>query len=154
MRFFRCATTTQNYVCKHCSGLGCCLNSTGKLIFAFAFKVSHHYINFFNFQLWSETPTATYISFSCIEGGYAYNGLLVAIRPLFLDWVYHIFLFLSAFLLQKFDKVWYNHNRCRHSQQKGGGELMQYIFTFLISVMAQVAGYFLCKWLDRDKHDN
>jgi len=62
--------------------------------------------------------------------------------------------FFIILALPTFDKVWYNHNRCRHSQQKGGGELMQYIFTFLISVMAQVAGYFLCKWLDRDKHDN
>ncbi|WP_227149193.1 hypothetical protein [Lacrimispora sp. 210928-DFI.3.58] len=27
---------------------------------------------------------------------------------------------------------------------------VDYIVTFLISVLASVAGYYICKWLDRD----
>ena len=28
-------------------------------------------------------------------------------------------------------------------------ELMEYIITFVISVAASVAGYYVCKWVDR-----
>ena len=30
-----------------------------------------------------------------------------------------------------------------------GGETMEYIFTFLVSVAADVTSRFICKWLDR-----
>ena len=37
-------------------------------------------------------------------------------------------------------------------QQKGGVSLMEEILTsFLISVVASVVGYYICKWLDRDE---
>ena len=37
-------------------------------------------------------------------------------------------------------------------QQKGGVSLMEEILTsFLISVIASVVGYYICKWLDRDE---
>ena len=31
---------------------------------------------------------------------------------------------------------------------------MDVFFTFLISIMASVAGYYICKWLDRDDRDS
>lgn len=34
------------------------------------------------------------------------------------------------------------------SLQQGGGVQLDYIFNFLLSVMAGVAGYYICKWLD------
>ena len=37
-------------------------------------------------------------------------------------------------------------------QQKGGVSLMEEILTsFLISVIASVVDYYICKWLDRDE---
>ena len=33
-----------------------------------------------------------------------------------------------------------------------GVSILGYIADFCISVAAQVVGYFLCKWLDRDSH--
>ena len=29
-----------------------------------------------------------------------------------------------------------------------GGEFMEYIFSFLISIMAGIVSYYICKWLD------
>ncbi|MBD5546045.1 MAG: nitrate reductase [Lachnospiraceae bacterium] len=38
-------------------------------------------------------------------------------------------------------------------QQKGGVSLA-ILVSFLISVMASVVGYYICKWLDGDDSDN
>ena len=47
---------------------------------------------------------------------------------------------------------------CCHSlyrQRKGGGHYLEHIIvSFLISVMASVVGYYICKWLDRKSDDN
>ena len=32
--------------------------------------------------------------------------------------------------------------------------LMEYILAFLISVLASIVGYYICKWLDRNTRDN
>lgn len=32
--------------------------------------------------------------------------------------------------------------------------LMEYILAFLISVLASIAGYYICKWLDKDKRQH
>lgn len=40
------------------------------------------------------------------------------------------------------------------SLQQRGGVQMDYIFNFLLSVMAGVAGYYICKWLDRNHKDS
>lgn len=39
-------------------------------------------------------------------------------------------------------------------QRKGGAGLTEYLYPFLISVMAGVVSYYVCKWLDGDDHDN
>lgn len=31
---------------------------------------------------------------------------------------------------------------------------MEYIITIFLAVMAQVIGHYVCKWLDRQHHDN
>ena len=31
---------------------------------------------------------------------------------------------------------------------------MEYILAFLISVLASIVGYYICKWLDRDKRQH
>ena len=53
-------------------------------------------------------------------------------------------------------KVFYNKKRCRtHSgNRKGGLVLSDILFSFLLSVMADVASYFICKWLDGNNSDN
>ena len=38
--------------------------------------------------------------------------------------------------------------------ERGWYIVLEYILSFIISVTAEVSGYFICKWLDRDKHDN
>lgn len=40
-----------------------------------------------------------------------------------------------------------------HLQQKGG-EVMEYILRFLVSVVASVTGYYIRKWLDRNDKDS
>ena len=40
------------------------------------------------------------------------------------------------------------------SLQQRGVVQMDYIFNFLLSVMAGVAGYYICKWLDRNHKDS
>lgn len=40
-------------------------------------------------------------------------------------------------------------------QQEGGAVSMkQHLFSFFVSVVASVVGYYICKWLDRHHHDN
>ena len=31
---------------------------------------------------------------------------------------------------------------------------MEYILSFLVSVLARIAGYYVCKWLDRNNNDS
>ncbi len=38
--------------------------------------------------------------------------------------------------------------------QQKGGEAMEYIYRFLVSVMASIAGYYIRKWLDRNSKDS
>lgn len=38
--------------------------------------------------------------------------------------------------------------------QQKGGVLVEIIISFLVSVMAGVASYYICKWLDGDDSDN
>lgn len=40
------------------------------------------------------------------------------------------------------------------SLQQRGGVQMDYKFNFLLSVMAGIAGYYICKWLDRNHKDS
>ncbi len=35
-----------------------------------------------------------------------------------------------------------------------GGEIMQIITTIISSVIANVVGHYICKWLDRKKEDD
>ena len=44
-------------------------------------------------------------------------------------------------------------NLLSHLQQKGG-EVVEYIIRFLVSVMASVTGYYIRKWLDRNDKDS
>ena len=39
-------------------------------------------------------------------------------------------------------------------QAKEGGVCLEIIASFLISVMASIAAYYICKWLDGDDHGN
>lgn len=49
----------------------------------------------------------------------------------------------------------YNTNVATPRQaQKGGVCLIDIVISFLVSVMASVAAYYICKWLDRDDHGN
>lgn len=56
-------------------------------------------------------------------------------------------------------KSWKASKRCdiisllSHLQQKGG-EVMEYILRFLVSVVASVTGYYIRKWLDRNDKDS
>lgn len=34
-----------------------------------------------------------------------------------------------------------------------GGVNMQYIISFVVAVVARIAGYYVCKWLDSHKSD-
>jgi len=36
----------------------------------------------------------------------------------------------------------------------GGGVFIDIIISFLVSVMAGVVAYYICKWLDSDNEDN
>lgn len=47
-------------------------------------------------------------------------------------------------------KVCYHEIAVEAFQQKGG-DSVDIIIAFLISVVASVAGYYICKWLDRNK---
>lgn len=38
--------------------------------------------------------------------------------------------------------------------EKKGGVYMSEIISFLVSVLASVVGYYICKWLDGDDSDN
>nr|DAX99017.1 MAG TPA: hypothetical protein [Caudoviricetes sp.] len=38
--------------------------------------------------------------------------------------------------------------------QQKGGDAMEYIIRFLVSVMASVTGYYIRKWLDRNDKDS
>ena len=42
-------------------------------------------------------------------------------------------------------------SRCRTSSRKEVGRMEDILFTFLVSVLAGVVSYYICKWLDRDK---
>ncbi len=48
--------------------------------------------------------------------------------------------------------VWYNKAIVGFFRQEGG-ERMEYLITFVISVVARVAGNYISKWLDRLKSD-
>lgn len=39
-------------------------------------------------------------------------------------------------------------------QQKGGETVTDILISFLVSVLASVAGYYICKWLDSDDNDS
>lgn len=39
-------------------------------------------------------------------------------------------------------------------QAQKGGVSLEMIFSFLISVLASIAAYYICKWLDRDYDGN
>ncbi len=39
-------------------------------------------------------------------------------------------------------------------QQEGGETVTDILITFLVSVLASVAGYYICKWLDSDDNDS
>lgn len=47
----------------------------------------------------------------------------------------------------------YNKYAVDSFQQEGGGQ-MEYILSFLLSVMAGIIGYYICKWLDRNHKDS
>lgn len=50
--------------------------------------------------------------------------------------------------------MWYNILVVGTPNREGGDERMSYIIDLFISIAASVAGNYICKWLDRDKHDN
>ena len=39
-------------------------------------------------------------------------------------------------------------------QAQKGGVALELFISFLISVMASIAAYYICKWLDRDDNGN
>jgi len=47
-------------------------------------------------------------------------------------------------------RICYHEIAVEAFQQKGG-DSVDIIIAFLISVAASVAGYYICKWLDRNK---
>ena len=55
--------------------------------------------------------------------------------------------------MEKKQMLWYDEYAVETFQQKGG-ETMDYILRFLVSVMASVAGYYIRKWLDRNDKDS
>ena len=55
--------------------------------------------------------------------------------------------------MEKKQMLWYDGYAVETFQQKGG-ETMDYILRFLVSVMASVAGYYIRKWLDRNDKDS
>ena len=60
-----------------------------------------------------------------------------------------IFIFLLVFL--------YYGKMCVLSLQSASRKevsTMEYIITVFLAVMAQVIGHYVCKWLDRQHHDN
>ena len=71
-------------------------------------------------------------------------------------------LFLMALMINKgkwlivaFLPLWYNIQRCRtQSGNRKGVYCLDLIISFLVSVMAGVASYYICKWLDGDDSDN
>lgn len=40
------------------------------------------------------------------------------------------------------------------SFQQEGGEYMESVFAFVVSVVAGVVSNYICKWLDKDKNDS
>ena len=55
--------------------------------------------------------------------------------------------------MEKKQMLWYDEYAVETFQQKGG-ETMDYILRFLVSVMASVAGYYIRKSLDRNDKDS
>ena len=58
------------------------------------------------------------------------------------------------FIAPKRIKVWYNTNVVAPNLATERGVYMSEIISFLISVLASVVGYYICKWLDGDDSDN
>ena len=58
---------------------------------------------------------------------------------------------LSRFLtIYAMRPVWYNKFAVDSFQQEGGG-ILDILITFILSVIASVVAYYICKWLDRDE---
>ncbi len=43
--------------------------------------------------------------------------------------------------------MWYNKAIVGFFRQEGG-ERMNYLISFVVTIMARIVGYFVCKWLD------
>lgn len=75
----------------------------------------------------------------------------------FLDTLFLMTLIITKgkWLLVTFLLLWYNIQRCRtQSGNRKGVYYLDLIISFLVSVMAGVASYYICKWLDGDDSDN
>lgn len=52
-------------------------------------------------------------------------------------------------------QICYTFRRCHtHSGNRRGVYRLELIISFMVSVMAKIVGYYLCKWLDRDDSDS
>ena len=48
-------------------------------------------------------------------------------------------------------QLWYNCNATTPRQvQKGGMSCMNFFTSFLLSIVASIVAYYICKWLDGD----
>lgn len=58
----------------------------------------------------------------------------------------------SPLTLAHFVKPWYNVPAVPpYTWQQEGGARMEILLSFLVSVAAGVAAYYICKWLDRHR---
>ena len=47
----------------------------------------------------------------------------------------------------------YNRGAVDPFQREGGAVVYELLISFAVSVLASVAAHYICKWLDRDKHE-
>lgn len=62
-------------------------------------------------------------------------------------------MFFYLLFIDTFSLIRYNEHAVDSFQQEGG-VFVEYIFNFFVSVVAGIAGYYICKWLDRNHEDS
>ncbi len=49
-----------------------------------------------------------------------------------------------------YEKICYNKIVAYPNLQRKGGDYMECIYSFILSILASVVAYYICKWLDRE----
>ena len=57
---------------------------------------------------------------------------------------------LCAFYIFYERKICYNKTVAYPNLQRKGGDYMECIYSFILSILASVVAYYICKWLDRE----